>query len=554
VNLRYYQEQAVAACYQWMEGNRGNPVIVLPTGAGKTIVIAKICQDVRSWGGRVLVLAHVKELLEQAAAKLSSLGVDVGVYSASLKSRQKDNDITVAGVQSVFNKGFELCGSRPYDIVIVDEAHRIPLSGDGMYRTLVADLQTCNPKLRVIGCTATPYRLDSGLVYGDGELFSDVCYTADIRELIAGGFLCQLVGKQGMTEVSMSGVSKGSNGDYKSAEMQDRYLVNDIVKQSVREIVAQSKDRNKCLIFSSGVQHAAAIKAELCVHGHDAGVVVGETETKYRSEIIKQFRDGEMKYLVNVNCLTEGFDATAVDVVAIMRATLSPGLYYQMVGRGLRTNPLKKDCLILDFGGNIQRHGPIDCLQVAKKDSAGKGEAPVKACPACGLFVHASVRECVCGAEFPPPEISHESTASCESPLSDGVQVWQIDAVDYEVHEKVGKKDSPRTMRVTYYSQNLPVCSEWVCIEHTGFAYEKAFAWWRARSDEPMPRTAEQAVSVAAKCLAIPSEIKIRKPPGERFFKIISYKLGPKPSIRQPGDDDEEFVYEVDGVKYEIPF
>lgn len=556
MKLRYYQEQAVQACYQWMGDNAGNPVIVLPTGAGKTLVIAKICQDVHGWGGRVLVLAHVKELLEQAYNNLRSIGsLDVGIYSASLKSRSKENDITIAGIHSVYSKGFELCGSRPYNVIIVDEAHRIPLNGDGMYRSLLGDIQKCNPKVRMIGFTATPYRLDSGLVCGKDSLLNDICYSADIRELIAGGFLCPLIGKRSFNDVEMDGVGKGSNGDFQSSEMQDRFLEGDKVRQSVREIVQQSRNRRKVLIFASGVQHAAAIKFEFDRMGLQCGVIVGETEGKTRRETINKFRDHDMKYLVNVNCLTEGFDATSIDVVALLRSTLSPGLYYQMVGRGLRVNASKTDCLVLDFGGNIKRHGPIDCLNIERKLNGGSGEAPVKCCDKCGLIVHAGVRQCECGYEFPPPELKHDTTASTDQPLSDSIQEWEIDSVDYEVHTKRSDPNAPKTMRVTYNCKEIPICSEWICCGHSGFAYEKAWAWWNLRSNHPMPRNAEDAVSMAPHVLAIPSSIKIRKPSGEKFYRIVSYKLGEKPAAREPGDDGESIQeYIVDGISYEVPF
>ncbi len=160
MELRYYHQEAVQSAYDYMSSKPGkNPCVVLPTGAGKTLCIAKFCTDVIGWGGRVLVLAHVKELLEQSAKKISECGVtDLGVYSAGLGKREKSQGVIVAGIQSVYERGFELAGSKPFSLVIVDEAHRIPTEGDGMYRKLLNDLQIASPAIRVVGLTATPFR------------------------------------------------------------------------------------------------------------------------------------------------------------------------------------------------------------------------------------------------------------------------------------------------------------------------------------------------------------------------------------------------------------
>ena len=564
MTLRYYQQDAVKAAYSYCQDNPGkNPCIVLPTGAGKTHVIVQICRDVMQWGGRVLVLAHVKELLEQASEKLRSVdGLDVGVYSASLKQRDIDNDVIVAGVQSVYNKAFELVGSRPFNIVIVDEAHRIPVEGDGMYVQLLNDLKTTNPKVRVIGLTATPYRTASGYVCSDDHFLNDVCYEADIKELIAGGFLSSLISKRSINEVDMSG-AKISKGEFVQAEMEDRFNDEEKVSKAVEEILRYTADRKKVLIFCCGIAHACSVSKQLYDAGNNCRMVSGDTATGVRSDAIESFKNGSTKYLVNVNVLTEGFDATAIDCVVLLRATVSPGLYYQMVGRGLRTDAVKSNCLILDFGGNVQRHGAIDNLKVkAKKVGGGDGDAPIKACPECQSMIHAGLLTCPdCGHEFPPPPVNHETTASDDNPLGgESVEELEVSGTEYSVHKKRGAAEgTPTTMRVTYYQGYTAIADEWICVEHSGFAYEKAYAWWFQRSLTPMPRSTAEAVEIAkAGGLAEPTRLKIKTIAGDKFPKIIGYELGEKKAAveRQPGEDalDDEFEYVVDGVKYEVPF
>lgn len=538
MELRYYQRDAIEALYKFCQDNPGrNPCIVLPTGGGKTHVIVQVCRDVQSWQGRVLILAHVKELLDQAASKLKAVdGLDVGIYSAGLNSRDTDSDIIVAGIQSVYNRGLELAGSRPFNIVIVDEAHRIPLDGEGMYCQLLNDLKAANPKLRVVGLTATPYRTGKGYVCGDSNILNDICYEADIKELIAGGFLCELSSKRSVASVDMGGVAV-YKGEYKTAEMEQRFNVDDKVKSAVDEIVRYSANRKKVLIFCCGIDHASSVAMEL--DAIEPGKVrVVTSHHGERDNAIESFKMGSCKYLVNVNCLTEGFDATAIDCVVLLRATISPGLYYQMVGRGLRTDPSKSDCLVLDFGGNVQRHGTIDNLKIGKaRCSGGEGEAPVKPCPNCNELVHAGLLICTaCGFEFPPIEPNHEASASDDSPLEGPVvEVYQVDSVGYSIHQKRtkdGESQKPPSMRVTYYDGvNSVVADEWICVEHSGFAFEKALSWWQRRSANPMPRSVEDAVAMANQgALIEPSAIRVKITPGERFTKIVGYDLGPRPT------------------------
>lgn len=544
MELRYYQREAIDACYAYFANNQmRNPCIVLPTGAGKTHLIVQVCRDVQKWQGRVLVVAHVKELLEQAASKLRAVdGLDVGVYSAALKQRDTESDVIVAGVQSIYKRGFELAGSRPFNVVIVDEAHRIPVEGDGMYVQLLNDLKQTNPRLRVIGLTATPYRTADGYVCSDDHFLNDVCFDVSIKELIAGKYLCPLSSKRSQNEVDMSGV-KISNGDFAQSDMESRFTGDDKVGPAVAEILKLTADRRKVLIFCCGIGHASEVAFHLDAANQKVRVVSSQHDERDKS--IDAFRNGDCKYLVNVNVLTEGFDATTIDSVVLLRATVSPGLYYQMVGRGLRIDPSKENCLVLDFGGNIKRHGTIDNLKIKKKTVGEAGEAPVKECPQCHEMIYAGLLTCTaCGYEFPPPPPNHDSTASDDSPIAEvKIEEYDVTDVTYQVHTKRNAPDAPKTMRVSYWQGVNSICDEWVCVEHTGFAFEKAFAWWYARSKEQMPKTAEQAVALAKRgVLAVPSAIKVRTKTGERFATIVGYTLGSKPEVveREPGDDGEE--------------
>ncbi len=561
--LRYYQQDAVNAVYGYFQHNASkNPCVVLPTGAGKTHVIVKLCQDVNAWGGRVLVLAHVKELLEQAASKLSAENLDVGIYSASLNKRDKATGVVVAGVQSIYKRGYELTGTSPFNLVIVDECHRIPLDGDGMYRQLLGDLKTTNPKIRIVGLTATPYRTGDGYVCSPSHFLNEICYEVSVKELIDGGFLCPLSSKRSILEVSMDGV-RISGGDYVQADMENRFAGDDNVRAAVQEIAKLTSDRKKVLIFCCGIQHAIKVGFYLDELGCKARIVTSQHGE--RTSAVDDFKSGGCKYLANVNCLTEGFDSPNIDCVVLLRSTMSPGLYYQMVGRGLRLSESKSDCLILDYGGNIKQHGTIDCLVVKDKSSGSDigGEAPVKPCPGCNEMIHAGLMTCSdCGYEFPKPPPKHEPVASADAPLQEiAVEEFDVTDVTYNVHIKRGQPDAPRSMRVSYWNGASTICDEWICVEHTGFAFDKASSWWKARSNSDMPKSAEDAVELAnSGAIAKTTRIRVRSKTGERFKTVIGYEYGPKPEavlLREPGDDGDSLRDDTlwnDYLDSDIPF
>ena len=197
MQLRPYQQAAVDAVYEHLRSKETNPCVVLPTGTGKSLVLAQIAKDaVEKWNGRVLILAHVKELLEQNAYKIRKLcpELKIGIYSAGLKSRDTAEQVIVAGIQSVYNKACEL---DAFDLVIVDEAHLISSEGDGMYRTFLADMKVINPHVRVIGLTATPFRLKGGLICKPENILNEICYEAGLKEMIQQGYLSPLISRAG---------------------------------------------------------------------------------------------------------------------------------------------------------------------------------------------------------------------------------------------------------------------------------------------------------------------------------------------------------------------
>jgi len=393
MQLRPYQLDAVRAASRSIQDEK-NPLIVLPTGTGKSLVIADITRRAVAAGRRVLVLTHVRELIAQNYAEFCALQpfADAGIYSAGMKRKDRDHAVIFAGIQSYVSVATE---AGVFDYVIIDEAHRIPPDGTGQYQQVLTAERAKNPGVRIIGLTATPYRVGQGmLTEGDDALLDEICYQANFLDLVADGYLAPVVSRHGISSADLSGVHT-RRGEYVEVEAAAAFMA--VLPAHVDGIVKAGQNRKKWLIFAQSVIHAEALHAALSAHV-PCGLVHGGVE---RDEAIDAFKSGALRALVNVNILTTGFNAPDIDMVVLCRATQSTSLYVQMVGRGTQIAQGKTDCLILDYGGNIERHGPIDC---ASQRKPGDGLPPMKSCPECGMIHYMPVMQCGCGYEFPATE------------------------------------------------------------------------------------------------------------------------------------------------------
>lgn len=533
IQLRPYQLAAVDSAYTYLRERDGNPCVVIPTGGGKTPIIARLCTDaVTLWNGRVLVLAHVKELLEQAADKMRTMAPElpIGIYSAGLGAKDLGYAVTIAGIQSIYAKAAEL---GPLDLVIVDEAHLISDDENSMYRQLLAGIKERNLHSRVIGLTATPYRMKTGMICGPDSILTEVCFEVGVRELIAGGFICPLRSKAGIARADMDGLHVRA-GEFVASEVESLMDEDSLVRSACAEIVDIAQHRRSVLIFCAGIHHGQHVTKTIESMGYECGFVNGLTTDGDRTRLLSRFRDGDLRFLANVNVLTTGFDAPNIDLVALLRPTLSPGLYYQMCGRGFRMHPGKKDCIVLDFGGNVLRHGPIDAIKIRKPGEPGSGEAPAKECPSCMALIAAGYSICPeCGHVFPKPESSmHSATAATGGVLTGQVErtVHPVLDTTYSVHIKRNDESAPTTMRVAYRVGFNYYKNEWICFNHEGYARQKAEQWWKRRSKLPVPETTEQAVQLAHQdALSEALEITVEKKAGEKYERIVAWKLSPIP-------------------------
>lgn len=305
--LRDYQRQAIDSLYEWFrENDTGNPCLVLPTGAGKSVVLAEFCREaLANWPDtRILILSHVKELLEQDAEKIRILWPDapLGVYSAGLGRRDVDA-ITVAGIQSVYRKASEI---GYVDIAIVDECHLLNHKDEGMYRNLLNELEAINPSLRVIGLTATPYRLGHGLITEGGAMFSALIEPVRIQELVERGYLAPLRSKGMELLLSVDGVRR-RGGDFVESELAEMVNTKANNEAMVGQTLRIAQGRRSILVFCSGVQHAYAMRDLFREKGEIAEAVLGETDSEERARILEDFKAGRVRVITNnsVLCLDE---------------------------------------------------------------------------------------------------------------------------------------------------------------------------------------------------------------------------------------------------------
>ena len=521
MKLRYYQSGSIEAAVEALRYN-DDTVIVLPTGSGKTPVISDIAHRCAHKDKRALLLTMSEELVDQGSEtlqdKFSQSDKSVGVCCAGLNRYDTDTDVIIGTIGTVVNRIYDI---GRVDLIIIDEAHQIPLSEESMYQKAFSAMESiCGKMPKRLGLTATPYRMDSGYIYDGKGVFTNKCYEAEVLELIENGFLCQLVGKTRKDQTPDLSSIKTSGKDFDLEQMGAVFDAGDVVHNAVDDILYQAEGRRAIMIFGTTVEHCEHIVDYLKSKGETAEYVHGYVKTlpkKERRARIQKFRDREIRFLVNCRALTTGFDVKFVDCVAILMATKSPGLYSQIVGRGLRPHPDVDDCMILDYGGNIHRHGPANAInppEVCSRDDGVERDSVgncMKQCTACGEDIPVAMKIChYCGAEnHVDSAIVHEEQASDLAPIESAEHnVKQIAFMDWRVHVKRGTEHdetAPRTLRVMVTFMDKEWCSQFYCPEHKGARW-KMENWWEKVTGHPRDTMPETSVE----CLDMLDEMKQR--------------------------------------------
>ena len=526
--LRDYQQRTIDQLYAWFEeGGKGNPCLVLPTGSGKSHIVAALCKDaLQQWPEtRVLMLTHVKELIEQNAEKMRQhwRGAPMGIYSASIGRKDLGEPITFAGIQSVRTKAHQLGHT---DLVIIDECHLVNHKDEGGYRRLLEQLKAINPAIRVVGLTATPYRLGHGLITDKPALFDALINPISIEELIYKGYLSTLRSKTTKVKLDVTGVHK-RGGEFIESELQAAVDTDDQNQKVVREVVALAGDRKAWLVFCAGVKHAQHVAEVLRQHGVAAECVTGETPKKERERMLADFKAGRLRALTNANVLTTGFDYPDIDLIAMLRPTMSASLYVQMAGRGMRVKSHTDHCLVLDFAGVVSTHGPITAVQPPKKGGDGNGEVPLKVCKNCDELVHISVMVCpACGHPFPVKEIKKLQLHDDDIMGLDGTD---LDVTSWSWRKHLSKQSGKEMLAVTYYgSLSDPAITEYLPITHEGYAgqmaLQKLVDMARSAQIEPGGLSAKSLEEMAVNMNKTqpPSHIEFKR--DGKFFRVMRRK------------------------------
>lgn len=359
---------------------------MLPTGSGKSLVIAELARLAR---GRVLVLAHVRELVEQNHAKYQAYGLKADIFSAGLKRKEASRQVVFGSVQSVV-RNLKRFSDASFTLLVIDECHRVSLEKDASYRQVIDHLQRQNPQLKILGLTATPFRLGQGFIYhrhhhgmvrgDDACFFADCVFEQPLRLMVKQGFLAAPKRLDMAIEgYDFSALAPAAGGLFREEELNRVVAGSRATPGIIAQVVEYAKERQGVMIFAATVAHAEEVISYLPTE--QAALITGATASQERTSIIARFKARELKFLVNVAVLTTGFDAPHVDLIAILRPTESVSLYQQMVGRGLRLAPGKADCLILDYAGN-----PWDLYapEVGEPKPDSDSEPVQVACPVCG--------------------------------------------------------------------------------------------------------------------------------------------------------------------------
>ena len=569
---RSYQTEAVNSLYWYFENNTGNPVIAMPTGTGKSVVIALFLQSVyqKYPGQRVLILTHVKELIAQNHRKLLQLWpfAPAGIYSSGLGKRDVHSPITFAGIASIVKK-WDVFGH--VDLVIIDEAHLVSHSENTMYHIFLSHLKIVNPYLKVIGLTATPWRLGHGSITEPSKdkngqmlpsIFSDICFDITgieaFNRLIAENSLCPVIPKSTETVLDISGVHM-RGGEFLASELQNAVDKQEVTVSAVEESLKLGYNRNHWLVFAAGIAHTIHTAEIMNAMGIPTVAIHFKMTDNERDYAIVRFQEGYYRAAVNNNVLTTGFDFPAIDLILCLRPTASSVLWVQMLGRGTRPYPGKNNCLVLDFANNTRRLGPINDPVIPKKKGSKGGPAPVKECPVCNSLVHASVR--ICNGILPDESpCTHEFTF--ETKLKQGastaelikgeipvVEQFKIDHITFSLHHK---ENRPVSVKVSYYC-GYSLFNEFVCLEHPGFAGHKARDWCRQHAMIDIPVTCSELLERTSE-LRTPTHLRVwvNKKYPEILACVFNEDVHPSVQVDKPVITPEQ-SYE-DSYEDDIPF
>ena len=495
LELRYYQTDAADAAESAVRAG-GHPVLALPTGSGKSLVAAELVRRARERGERVLVATHVQELVQNNAAEFKALtGIEPGILCAGLERTDKGHDVLFASVQSLYSpvrKG-EI---EPFDLILVDECHLV--AGKKSDAKFYPAVFKAFPVASRVGLSATPYRLD-GVVYGTDGYFTELAHEVDVLKLVEEGYLAPLVGVNTLLRVNRGALKKlAGEFDMRDVTFQEDEDWLRRVVVSVQELAA---GRKHVAVFCPSVDTAELAARLFTLAGWAAQHVVADTDD--REGKLGAWKAGAFPVMCSVNVLTTGFNFPELDCIVCLRPTESVGLWVQMLGRGTRVAEGKKNCLVLDYAGNLLAHGGIAAgVREAFDEAPVPGSAPVRVSAAARAELVMSKRaRHVDELTELDPMFARAAGADCN-----------VEGVSYVCIASSARKGR-RLLMVAYDCERAGVrfsAKQFVCTEYDGFALQQAMRWFERRGVRSFPREADKARLV---CYGLPAprKVKVRK-------------------------------------------
>lgn len=523
---RWYQLEAIDAIFHYyMNGGKGNPIIALPTASGKSIIPAIFIERVmKQWvNQRFLVITHVSVLITQNSNKMLEVWANapIGIHSAGLKKRDILAPIIFGGIQSMI-KVAEAFGHR--DIIFVDECHLVSQEENSQYLKFFAIMRKINPNVRIIGLTATKFRMGQGLLTDDG-VFTDIIYDMTdlegFNKLLNEGYLSPLVPRPTAIKLDTTNVDI-QRGEFVQSQLQHEVDRAEITWKALQETVYFGQNRKSWLIFASGIEHSNHIAEMLGKLDIECASVHSKQSPEYNNKALKAHKNLELRAISSFSKLTTGLDHPAVDLIDDLRPTMSVVLHIQKYGRGMRLYPGKSNCLVLDHANNIPRLGCVNDPIIPNKKGNKTGDIPVKICEGCGCYNHISARKCnMCGKSFEfQVKIIKTATTNEIIKTPEALQIEYFD-VDHVIYRKRQKLNNPEYIETTYFS-GLNNFKEFVFPQSKNRSF---FAnWWRQRSTREVPANAQEALQFMNE-LRRPKKIRVhvnRIIKGRNYPEILS--------------------------------
>ena len=549
---RYYQKESYEAAFRDLKHKKGSsPLIVLPTGTGKSFVIALMAKHMAQYGARTLILSHKQELVTQNQEEMLGFGVDCGTLCAGVGHPDVNHTAVSASIQTMhsrFKNNPNVAGS--FKLILVDEAHMVNNKDTGRYRELLKMMAECMPGIGVVGLTATPFRTGQGyLTSGEHSIFSHICYEYGIKQAISDGYLCPVITPPTSARFNVSGLKIGSRGDYTEDSLRKIAAQNDNTHLALDECLnlQRTENRHGVIIFGATKAHCYEVERYMQSKGEKYYAITDDTSKTVRRKLIKDFKDRKIKGLISRDILTTGFNARHVDLVCFLRKTASLVLWIQSLGRGMRILKdweekifgKKINCMVADFCSNVGFHPAIDSVDLfesvkapVKREAKKNLDEAVKTCSNCTGENRIYARRCEwCDTSFSLEDVANHVSSFMSSGfiISPDDVAMAGSAVGHNVFSVLmskhpGKGGKPPTLRVDYNLGISKSHKEFIPIGRTPFNGVDPVEWTRIFFGSEI-RDVDVALQMFHdKSYKKPKSIKILKM--GKYNSVFSYSMG----------------------------